>query len=222
MITHHSFSVTVATKLASIEQAILLEHIAFLSQSNCFEAVKRSARAMRIIYPYLTERCIRLSLSRLETFGYIKVIEGQPDDPTKTYILTKNGWDLLGYNPEYIITRDEKHESYVINERLKPWHEIFFGERERVYVDKNSNVLPQALFTINDNELEAIQRSLQVFKINTDVVKLIYEFILFASGSGRYYQNTIDLRTHFFNWSVKRERNKINAADQNKPKRLAL
>lgn len=205
MISHHSFSVRVATELASIEQAILLEHIAFLSQSNCYSSVKRSVRAMRITYPYITERCIRLSLSRLEAAGCIEVESGQADDPTKTYIITAKGWELLGHKPDQIYDNNKENIGFVIAKTLKPYFDKFFASRDKVFVDKNSNVLPQALFTISDGDICALSKALQLVKINSDICQLIYEFVVYASGVGKCYQNTIDLKTHFFNWARKND-----------------
>jgi DNA-binding HxlR family transcriptional regulator len=217
MITHHSFSVSVAVHFADVNRAILLEHIAFLSRESETAEVKRSAGRMRKTYPYLTECKIRLSLARLEADGYISVTDGRPDDPTKTYMVTDKGWALLGVKPEQkkVHAQDDKKEA---SQRLRAAHDAFFGKGGHVkYRDADGMILPAMLFTSTEEELTAIERAfITVLKRRVDVVLLVDRFITHATAAGKTYVNLSELRLHLINYTRKVENVKEETAPAQK------
>lgn len=101
---NHGFSVSVAQEIG-VNRAIMLQHfrhlqIAFVDgEKSASEIwVKRSRRALTETYPYLSEKEIRGCLDRLERDDYIraKVDNALNYDRTKSYQLSKKGWELLG------------------------------------------------------------------------------------------------------------------------------
>lgn len=104
---NHGFSVSVAQEIG-VHRAIMLQHfrhlqIAFVeAEKSAIEIwIKRSRRALTETYPYLSEKEIRGSLDRLERDDYIraKVDNALNYDRTKSYQLSKKGWELLGLPP---------------------------------------------------------------------------------------------------------------------------
>lgn len=101
---NHGFSVSVAQEIG-VNRAIMIQHfrhlqIAFVDgEKSASEIwVKRSRRALTETYPYLSEKEIRGCLDRLERDDYIlaKVDNALNYDRTKSYQLSKKGWELLG------------------------------------------------------------------------------------------------------------------------------
>jgi hypothetical protein len=103
----HGFSVSVAREIG-VNRAIMLQHfrhlqIAFVDgEISATEIwVRRSRRALAETYPYLSEKEIRGCLDRLERDDYIrsKVENKLNYDRTKSYQLSKKGWELIGLPP---------------------------------------------------------------------------------------------------------------------------
>ena len=103
----HSFNPSVASEVGVI-CAIMAQHFLFI-QKNFVKKdefvhqvwIKRSISALREVYPYLTDREIRGALDRLERSDYIvsKTQNERPEDRTKSYQLTRRGWELMDENP---------------------------------------------------------------------------------------------------------------------------
>jgi hypothetical protein len=102
MATAHTFSVNLATTLKSAHDAIILQHFWFWHQNNdgkehamkddhpypwTYNTISKIAE----IFPYMTEREVRLSIQRLEEHGYIIVSSFNKFkfDKTKWYALTE-------------------------------------------------------------------------------------------------------------------------------------
>ena len=108
MATAHTFSVNLATTLKSAHDAIILQHFWFWHQNNdgkehamkddhpypwTYNTIAKIAE----IFPYMTEREVRLSIQRLEENKYIVVSSFNKFkfDKTKWYSLTEKSVQIF-------------------------------------------------------------------------------------------------------------------------------
>jgi DNA-binding PadR family transcriptional regulator len=113
----HGFSVSVAIEIGA-HRAIMLQHFRYLQISFSDTDkdpkevwIKRSRKALTDTYPYMTEKEIRGCLDRLDRDDYIrsKVDNALNYDRTKSYQLSKKGWELAGDPPsDKRANRDKK------------------------------------------------------------------------------------------------------------------
>ena len=96
----HSFSVSVAC-LLDIQRAIILQHLIFLQDGSPDGWARKTNKAMRETYPYLTPKQLRGALEKMENDGLIISDFRNTDksDRTKSYFVTAEGRAIYGNTP---------------------------------------------------------------------------------------------------------------------------
>ena len=96
----HIFDVELAAHLGCSNEAIILQHIAFLQGHtgqflNREKWVKRSVAMIQSTYPYMTTKSLRGAIDRLISSDYMEEKKSFDGDRSKSYRLTEKGWDLI-------------------------------------------------------------------------------------------------------------------------------
>lgn len=96
----HSFSVSVACEVG-VNCAIILQHFIFLQRFAPDGWVKKTAKAIKETYQYMTEKEIRGAIDRLCRDGYVfdKIENAVKADRTKSFFVTDSGHKLYGTEP---------------------------------------------------------------------------------------------------------------------------
>ena len=96
----HSFSVSVACEVG-VNCSIILQHFIFLQRFAPDGWVKKTAKAIKETYQYMTEKEIRGAIDRLCRDGYVfdKIENAVKADRTKSFFVTDSGHKLYGTEP---------------------------------------------------------------------------------------------------------------------------
>jgi hypothetical protein len=192
----HSFSVSVAQQIG-VYQAIILQHFIFLQKSVDGGWVKKSAKALRETYPYLTEKEIRGAIDRMERDGFlVSRIENElKADRTKSYFVTREGFKVYDIDPI-----DKRANG--VPERANDNYPK--GQMHYSYNSFSSSSNSQADF---ENDWKIKETFVSVRRIpETKYATYLDAFSKEIAATGEAHNNRAQLVKHFLNWSEIRYR----------------
>lgn len=245
----HAFSTKVACSLG-VPGAIVLQHFLFLQQSaagadgDIFGLwVKRSARAIAVTYPYWNAKQIHHILSTLEADAVLasKIENDYPGDRTKSYTITKKGFEILGIdhfqkkemvfkNGKSDVQKKEMHigyNSYSFSSSSAGAENSTSLEAENTHNRVDTPPPPaqnSPAFGVDiDREaarLRADPMAKELFQRRDKIPGRFFEeyidlFVLEAKGREEKYANPARFREHFFSYSGRRFQ--INGSGAPKP-----
>jgi hypothetical protein len=96
----HSFNVSVACEVG-VNCAIILQHFIFLQRFSPDGWVKKSAKAIKETYPYMTEKEVRGAIESLCRQGHVfdKIENAVKADRTKSFFVSDSGHKLYDTEP---------------------------------------------------------------------------------------------------------------------------